>query len=605
MMTRHHRVLVWLLMAALLLVACSDNGNNSDDPAPTAIPSPTLLVGTDPLDNTIFGRFVEDFALQWEYPPELSENEFFDVRLWRDGDPALGITWTKERSFDLRNWLFEQTAGTFHWSVTVIETRDVDGNTEIVRAIESTPDYTFTINPAFYTTLDGAIQELPAGFKSTLYALGPQEPTVITEGPDGTMYVAALNGDIFILIDDNNDGVAERTQLVFRSAGDLTYLAGMTFDDEGTLFVSDSGRIGIITDSEGDGIYETHTTLVDGLPSWQYWAHSNNGIAFGPDGKLYIGVGATTDHGPLQDELEASILRMNPDGSELEVFATGFRNPYDIAFSPDGELFAVDNNADRMDADLPYLPAEELNHVREGLDYGFPEVYSPPMNGYGDTEPPVTMFLASVGSSGLVYYDHDHFPEPYNDGLYAAQWGGNGFLEQLPNGNKIVYVTLEPDGDTFVGKWEVFVQFDIDAAGARPVDVTVGSDGHLYIAEFRTGAIYRIEYTGATTPETDENNQDIVQIGQQLYNQGVNGAPNCIACHNNAAIAPLLDNIGNVATTRVDGMTAADYLYESIVQPNAYIVEGYNAGAMFAGYGDALTDEQLDTLIAYLLSLQE
>src|SRR5664279_3508179 len=132
------------------------------------------------------------------------------------------------------------------------------------------------------------------------------------------------------------------------------------------LYVSDGGRISTVTDSNGDGTLDTITPIVEGLATQQWTYHSNNGIAFGPDGKLYVGIGSTTDHGPLQAKYEASILRMNPDGSDLETFATGFRNPYDLVFSPKGDLFTSDNSPDALDATLPYLPPEEIDHVQQG-----------------------------------------------------------------------------------------------------------------------------------------------------------------------------------------------------------------------------------------------
>lgn len=611
MLNRRAIQLVCLALLLLLVMACTADENNEDtnnDATTTVTPTDTSiseLTLDDPGPDAVLTSVNDGYWLSWSYAYELAENEYFDVRLWPEGEAARGLTWTKDDIFNLSDWLMMAEPGAYQWSVAVIEGRIEDGRGVLERELLSSPTYRLEVGDDIRNVVD--FLELPPGFAGKVYAFGPTDPTAITFGPDGHLYAAALNGDIFRLVDNDGDDYAEMRQPIFRSNGQLRFLAGITFDDNGTLFVSDSGRIGTLIDENSDDIYDTHTVLVEGLPSWLYWGHSNNGIAFGPDGKLYVGVGSTTDHGLLREEYEASMLRMNPDGSELEVFATGFRNPYDLAFSPEGELFAIDNNPDQFDAGLPYLPAEELNHVREGLDYGFPDVFAPPLNGYGDTEPPAALFLASVGSSGMTYYRNNAFSEDFNDGLFVAQWGGNQDLRLLPNGYRVVYVDLQPDtgGETFSGEWTSFAAFDRENTLARPVDVTAGPDGTLYIVEYQTGVILRIEYVGETETEAPSPEAELIALGRSLYENGVEGGPSCAACHANVAVAPLMQNVGALAATRRPGMEAESYLYESILLPNAYIVEGYNAGAMFQGYGDVLSQEELDALVAYMLTLRE
>lgn len=593
-----------LCSLALLLMACTpdDNPDPAATQAPPAAPSPQVMLRA-PLDDANVYSLQDMRALAWAYEPDLADNHYFDVRLWPEGDIAQGLTWTKDTAFDLSEWLLFAEPDVYNWSVAVIEGRVENGVGELVQEIVSSPVYRFTVHDVDTQSTE-RFMSLPPGFEGHVYAFGPTEPTVITEGPDGHLYIAGLFGDIFRAIDADGDGYAETVELVYQGMGTLQFLTGMVFGADGTVYVSDSGRIGTLSDTDADGVYDTHTVLVDDIPAWQYWAHANSGLAFGPDGKLYVGVGATTDHGPIQADLEASILRMNPDGSALEVFATGFRNPYDIAFTPEGDLFAIDNNPDQFPPSLPYLPAEELNHVRAGLNYGFPDVFSPPLNGYGDTEPPAALFLASVGSAGITHYRHAAFPEPYNDGLFVAQWGGNGYLEDLPNGFRVVFVALEPTDDgTFVGEWVSFAAFEPGASFSRPVDVTVGRDGALYVAEHQSGVILRIVYTGDI--ETVSAEAQLVAQGDALYNGAIAGAPSCSSCHNNSAIAPLLTNIAAIAETRNPAQDAATYLRESITMPNAYIVEGYNAGAMYADYAAVLTDGEIDALVAYMQTLQE
>ncbi len=266
------------------------------------------------------------------------------------------------------------------------------------------------------------LMQVPPGFGVGVYAEIKQAnfPTVIAFGPDGNLYVLMLDGQLFVAEDRDQDIRAETVRRIFSNdQHTLSHAVGLAFHD-GVLYVSDSGRISTLADSDGDGVLDTLTPIVEGLISLRYPDHSNNGIAFGPDGKLYVGVGSTTDHGPLTTAGEAAILRLNPDGSGLEVFATGFRNPYDLTFSPDGDLFTADNNPSEFDRTLRSLEPEELDHARAGRDYGFPRVYGNPPPGDA-SEPPVTEFYASVGSAGLTYYAADQFPEAYRHGVFVAQ----------------------------------------------------------------------------------------------------------------------------------------------------------------------------------------
>jgi glucose/arabinose dehydrogenase/mono/diheme cytochrome c family protein len=458
----------------------------------------------------------------------------------------------------------------------------------------------------------------PGGFEVSVYAepANMSLPTVITFGPDGHLYLLTLGGHLLRLEDSDGDFYAETVQTLYDNAdGRLVQPVGLAFHDD-ALYISHSGSISTFSDDNGDGTLDTLTPIVEGLVSLHFRDHSNNGIIFGPDDRLYVGVGAKSDHGPVTDPMEGVILRMNPDGSDLEVFASGFRNPYDVAISPDGEVFTADNNPSEFDDTLRFLPPEELNHVREGRNYGFPDVYGrPPAD--NDSEPPVTEFYPSVGSAGIVYYDGDQFPEHYQQGVFVAQWGtgANIALDRgITNGQMIVFVPLEPSDDgTFTGDWEVFAQFNPDN-NLRPVDVTVGPDGALYVVEFQTATIYRISYTGETTATqvvseepVPEFAAEVVSAGEALYLRGAEGAPPCVTCHmldERRGLGPSLRGLRNIAGSRVSGLSAVEYVRQSIVDANAYIVPGYNADYMYQGYGDSLSDEQVEALVAFVLSLE-
>ena len=310
---------------------------------------------------------------------------------------------------------------------------------------------------------------------------------------------------------------------------------------------------------------------------------------------------------------------MNPDGSDLEVFATGFRNAYDLTFSPAGDLFSADNNPTTIDHTLREIPPEELNHVREGEDYGFPDYYGNPPADSG-TVGPVTELYPSVATAGLTYYAADAFPEDWRDGVYISQWGTAADVllnRDLIFGFSVVFVPLEQDADgVYHGDFVEFASTATDrAADFRPIDVTVGPDGALYIMEFNTSRIFRVIYTGIIDepqPLVEEDMEplpdypvEVLTLGEILFNSGARNAPACAACHRNDAsgLGPSLRGLRSVAVSRVEELDAEAYIRQSIVDPAAYVVEGFNAEYMPRNYDDALTDAEIDALVAYVLTL--
>lgn len=517
------------LLLALLLPACalaetppppsvspSPLSETSDTPTPpgqTLEDAPRLL---EPPDATHL-HIDEGVRLAWIWDRALRRGEYFEVLVARQGGVPQRVLLLENSVLNAVDWFRRQPPGDFEWTVRVVQRHEdgsvgpvVSGTAEPFRVEVSGMEV--TVAPPTETPTPGPtpadpppplIERLPPGFEIETYArTGWVGNTVLTFGPDHHLYVLNLGGNIARLEDRNGDGYAGTLELLYDGA-QLTHAVGMAFHpDDGTIYVSDSGRISILTDGTGDGRLDTVTPIVEGLPSLLYPFHSNNGIAFGPDGKIYVGVGSTSDHGPeLSEEYEASILRFNDDGSDLEVFATGFRNPYALVFTPDGDLFAGDNGPDMFSDLLRYLPPEELNHVREGLHYGFPGTYGKLILEGDTSEPPVVEFFPSVVTAGLDYYDHTHFPPRYRNGIFVAQHGtgaGTVAARRILNGFAVVFVRLrkQPDG-TYTGVRERFIQFNRSPnPPPRPLDVVVGPHGALYISEWQSGDIYRVVYTG-------------------------------------------------------------------------------------------------------------
>ncbi|MBI5667589.1 MAG: PQQ-dependent sugar dehydrogenase [Chloroflexi bacterium] len=304
-------------------------------------------------------------------------------------------------------------------------------------------------------------------------------PTALEMGPDGALYVAGAGGFIWRMVDGNLDGVADS---VTEFAAGLQQPHGLAWGDEG-LFVNEEGQLSLLLDTDGDHVYDEKKVILGGFPGEQYAFHQNNGLTFGPDGRLYIGSGSTTDHRPETHPLAARILSINPDGSDLKVYATGVRNPFGLIPAPDGGFFAVDNGssgcidtATKIDdcsskIDVP----EEVNYILEGRDYGFPTYFGmPPAD--SDTMPPVVTFPQHSAPTGIVIYDGDSFPAKMKGQLFVSLWArGEIYRVQL----------YRLDEEHYIGAPILFANnlVGISALLNAP-------DGGLYAASYNGNAIY-------------------------------------------------------------------------------------------------------------------
>jgi putative membrane-bound dehydrogenase-like protein len=325
---------------------------------------------------------------------------------------------------------------------------------------------------------DGAFH-VAKGYAAAPFALGLSNPTSIAFGPDGRLYVAELRGTILALEDADGDYVAER-QWVY--ARDFASPLGIAFRGE-ELYVSSHNRITFLRDRDGDGLAEQAEVIIPDLRATGQ--HQNNGLAFGPDGKLYITHGSSTNDKPPSNPYDATILQANPDGTGLRVFATGLRNPYDLAFDRQGRLFATDNGID-SDAE-PFIP-DELNLIEDGGFYGFPWISGLPTAANQAERPsraPVALLPAHASADGLAFYTADPASPLYDD-LFIAYWGPTQDPEYKcsPNTSRLVHVRFDERLVAAVNDFAFGFQ--------HALDVTIGPDGAIYVADFGAGAVYRI-----------------------------------------------------------------------------------------------------------------
>jgi glucose/arabinose dehydrogenase len=315
--------------------------------------------------------------------------------------------------------------------------------------------------------------ELTPGFEWNIFVQGTiDNPTTIAFGPDGTLYIADISGALWAAADADRDG---RAEVLRRFADGFDLLIGLAWQGD-ELFTASSGKIEALRDSDSDGVADQRRLVVDGLPSMILKPHSNNGLAFGPDGRLYFGVGSTTNDQYETNDLAAAILSINPDGSDLRVVARGLGNSFDLAFNEQGQLFAGDNSPIGVEGEAP----DEFNQIVEGEHYGFPYFYGDPPD--RSTRGPLVSFPPHSVPTGVTFYSGQRYPQVYQGAAFTTLW----------NLGELVQIAVEqaPDG-TVAARESTF-----GSGFLYPIDVITGPDGNLYVADFGTSAVYRITYIG-------------------------------------------------------------------------------------------------------------
>jgi glucose/arabinose dehydrogenase len=335
---------------------------------------------------------------------------------------------------------------------------------------------------------------LPEGFSIAVYADSVPGARSMTQGPPGVLFVGSRDiGRVYALVDGDRDNRVDTIHIV---AEGLRMPNGVAYRD-GALYVAEISRVLRFDDIAANLTDPPRPVVVnDSFPDdkWHGWKF----IAFGPDSMLYVPVGAPCNVCLREDERYASIMRMNADGTGLEVFARGVRNTVGFDWHPgSGELWFTDNGRDWMGDNRP---PDELNHApRPGLHFGFPfchgdSVLDPK---YGEESAceryrsPALTLGPHVAALGMRFYTGEMFPEEYRHQIFIAEHGSWNRSEKI--GYRVMLVRME--GDRAVSRTpfaEGWLQGE--EARGRPVDVEVMPDGALLVSDDRAGAVYRISY---------------------------------------------------------------------------------------------------------------
>lgn len=336
--------------------------------------------------------------------------------------------------------------------------------------------------------------KIPQGFHIEVYAEVPNAREMALS-PEGTLFVGTTKGSVYAIPDKNKDGKADK---VYEIVNDLNAPNGVAIK-EGNLFIGTISTIYRIDNIEADLEKPSKPVVVyDKYPTDKH--HGYKFIAFGPDGKLYVPVGAPCNICEPDKPVYASMTRMNPDGTGYEIFASGIRNTVGFDWHPENkELWFTDNGRDLMGNDVPN---DELNIApKAGLHFGYPFCHQgnilDPEFGKGkncsDYTPPVKLLGPHVAALGMRFNTKDQFPAEYKNAVFIAEHGS--WNRTTPIGYRVAVIKMGPDGKPL--EPEIFAEGwlqKVREVNGRPVDIQFLQDGSMLVSDDFAGVIYRIFY---------------------------------------------------------------------------------------------------------------
>lgn len=341
---------------------------------------------------------------------------------------------------------------------------------------------------------------LPENFKIEVWAADVPNARSMAISEEGIVFVGNRQGkEVFALVDENGDGKADSK---FILAEGLNMPNGVAYKD-GDLYVAEVNRIIRFKDIKNTLSKPTYEVVYDQYPSEKH--HGWKFIAFGPDGMLYVPVGAPCNICDPEEEIFASITRIDvkSPNPKPEVFAHGVRNTVGFDWHPvTGEMWFTDNGRDMLGDDSPDC---ELNRVTaQGQHFGYPywhagTIKDPEFGDKGKAQSeyvqPAAKLGAHVAPLGMRFYEGGMFPSTYKNQVLVAKHGSwnrtkkSGYTVTLEEINAAGNVTGEK---IFASGW---LDEATQEVWGRPVDVQELPDGSLLISDDMANCIYRVTYT--------------------------------------------------------------------------------------------------------------
>jgi len=326
--------------------------------------------------------------------------------------------------------------------------------------------------------------QAPEGFNVTMFGNPPEVnyPVCIASAPTGEVFVGVDpqgslgkedgQGKVVRCIDVDGDGKADK----FNEFARMDHPRGL-FYDNGSLWVLHPPLLSVFRDTDGDGTADKHEELITGISTDEVERrgadHTTNGIRMGIDGWLYIAVGdfgftnAKGADGKVLAKRGGGILRVRPDGTEMEIYNWGQRNILDVCIDPLMNVYTRDNTNDGGGWDI------RLSHIHQSGNYGYPSLY---VNFTEEGLPPLADYGGGSGCGGMYLHDL-RWPAPFGDALYTCDWGRS----------EVYRHNLPANGVTFDAHQEVFLKIP------RPTDMDVDGSGRMVVASWKNG---KFAYSG-------------------------------------------------------------------------------------------------------------
>ncbi len=320
--------------------------------------------------------------------------------------------------------------------------------------------------------------QAPPGFNVTLFGTPPDVnyPVCLTAAATGEVFVGvdeqgslgkeAGRGKVLRCIDTDGDGVADQ----INEFAKMDHPRGLIYDD-GSLWVLHPPYLSVFRDSDGDGTADTSEVLIEGISTQEVEKrgadHTTNGIRMGIDGWIYIAVGdfgfnkAVAKDGTTLSKRGGGIVRIRPDGSEMEIYAWGQRNIVDVAIDPLMNIYTRDNTNDGGGWDI------RLSHILQSANYGYPSLFK---NFSEEIMPPLADYGGGSGC-GAMFFQDARWPAGFNNLLLTCDWGRSEVFSH----------TLPTHGPTFDAQQDTFLKLP------RPTDIDADASGRLYVSSWKNG----------------------------------------------------------------------------------------------------------------------
>jgi len=337
--------------------------------------------------------------------------------------------------------------------------------------------------------VSGTTLQVPPGYSVSVVAAGLGDPRFMDVDTAGNLLVGTARQGIVYRF-PFTEGQLGEPEVLISGLEQPASVALFAADDGEYLYVGETTQVSRFRYNPAGPVADQEVIIPD-LPTG---GHRTRTVAFGPDGMLYLAVGSSCNICLEEEPLRATVSRANPDGSDLEIIATGLRNPVGLDFQPEsGVLWATVNERDNEGNEIP---PDLVTIVDEGANYGWPQCMPPaatPQESGADCSgvtPPTIGIQAHSAPLGLAFLEGEGVPSDLDDDLIVVQHGS--WNRESPAAPKLLLIDFE-DGQPigardFATGWQ-------DASGerwGRPAGVVVAPDGSIIVSDDTNGLLYRI-----------------------------------------------------------------------------------------------------------------